>query len=191
MAIIAQSTSIIFEIEDNYQKQTYRNRAYITHSNGKLLLNVPILHSKKTVREKTKEVEVENSFPWQAHHWKSIQSAYRSSPYFEFYEDDLVELFKYPVVSLLDHNINIFRVLCDLIDIETPHSFSEEYLKDPEQVDFRGIVNVKETVSVDFPYYNQVLENDDSFIPNLSILDLLFNEGPNTLTYLENLKIDF
>ena len=97
MVAMAQADKIVFEVEDNYQKQTYRNRAYIAHSNGKLTLNVPIKHSKNGGRQKTKEVHVENSFPWQSQHWKSLQTAYRTSPFFEFYEDDLAPLFQEPV----------------------------------------------------------------------------------------------
>lgn len=92
MAHIAQSEKVIWEVEDNYQKQTYRNRAYIAHSNGKLLLNIPIKHNKNGVRQQTKDVRMENDFPWQDHHWKSLQSAYRTSPFFEYYEDDLARM---------------------------------------------------------------------------------------------------
>ena len=99
MAAIAQAKNVVFEAQDNYQKQTYRNRCYIAHTNGTLLLNIPIKHSKGGNRQKTKEVVVENAFPWQKEHWRSIQNAYRTSPFFEFYEDELHPFFTQKVRS--------------------------------------------------------------------------------------------
>lgn len=189
MAAIVQASHVVFEAEDNYQKQTYRNRAYIAHSNGKLLLNIPILHSKDGIRQKTKEVKVENSFPWQYHHLKSIQTAYRSSPFFEYYEDEFNPLFLEKVDSLFKHNMNIYQLLADLIEIETPFSFSSTYKKEPEEIDFRFLINAKAKLAYTFPAYHQVLEEKHGFLANLSILDLLFNEGPNTITYLKNLDL--
>ncbi len=112
MVAMAKADKITLETQDNYQKQTYRNRAYIAHSNGKLLLNIPIRHSKSTRHQKTKDVAPENNFSWLAEHWKSIQVAYRTSPYFEFYEDDLAPLFKEPVLKLQGFNIQILEYYC-------------------------------------------------------------------------------
>lgn len=189
MAAIVQSSHVVFEAEDNYQKQTYRNRAFIAHSNGKLLLNIPILHSKDGSRLKTKEVKVENSFPWQYHHLKSIQTAYRSSPFYEYYEDEFYPLFSEKVDSLFEHNLKIYQLLSDLIEIEAAVSFSTEYIKEPEVADYRFLINAKSKFECTFPPYHQVLEKNHGFLPNLSILDLLFNEGTNTITYLKELKI--
>ena len=86
--------NIIFELEDNFQKQTYRNRCYIYGANGKLSLNVPIKHKTKVGRKKTKDALIENNYPWQQQHFKSLQAAYRSSPFFEFFEADLYNLFQ-------------------------------------------------------------------------------------------------
>lgn len=186
MVAVAQSEKVVFEVEDNYQKQTYRNRAYIAHSNGKLTLNVPIKHAASGNRLMTKEVEVENSFPWQSHHWKSLQSAYRTSPFFEYYEDDLKGLFDRPVHGLLSHNLLIFETLIELIGIEITHEFTTEYFRKPEQLDFRSLVTAKTNKEFELQSYTQVFQESHGFLPNLSVLDLLFNEGPNTLSYLEN-----
>lgn len=191
MAVVAQADKIVFEADDNYQKQTYRSRAYISQTQGALLLNVPVLNT-KGVREKYKDVSVENDFPWQSHHWKSLHTAYRTSPYFEYYEDEIVHLFKEPVNSLFDHNINIHKVLCELLGIETPWSFTEEYFKNPtEMVDARISINAKADLSITFPTYIQVFSDRNDFLPNLSILDLLFTEGPNAISYLEKLKLPY
>jgi hypothetical protein len=191
MVAVAKAEKIILEVEDNYQKQTYRNRTYIAHNNGELLLNIPIRHTKNGLRQKTKQVVVENAFPWQSHHWKSIQTAYRTSPFFEYYEDELEPFFKLPVNSLLDHNIQIFHMLCELIGISTEVSLTEDYIRKPDCEDLRYLIEVKKARELQIKPYTQVLQAHHGFLPNLSILDLIFNEGPNTLNYLESQKIDF
>ncbi|MEZ4779044.1 MAG: WbqC family protein [Flavobacteriaceae bacterium] len=191
MIAITKAKEIIFEIEDNYQKQTYRNRVYIAHSNGKLSLNVPVKHSKNGERQKTKEVCIENSFPWQSQHWKSLQTAYRTSPFFEYYEDDLEPLFKDSVENLLELNLKIFEVLCEIMEIPCRFSFSNEYIKNPKEKDLRYLVEAKTEPDFPFTPYQQVLQEKHGFLPNLSVLDLLFNEGPNAVHYLENQVIDF
>lgn len=192
MAAMVQATNVVFEIEDNYQKQSYRTRTYIAHSNGKLLLNIPIKHtSSNGTKLKTKEVIIENAFPWQAQHWKSLESAYRTSPYFEFYEDDLKPLFLKPATSLFEFNMAAFKLICELLELDISYSFSEEYFKNPKQLDLRFLVNPKIKPTINTPSYIQVLGKQHNFFPNLSILDLLFNEGPNAVSYLENLQLNF
>ena len=186
MVAIAKADKITLEIEDNYQKQTYRNRTYIAHSNGRLLLNIPIKHSKNALRQKTKEVCPENNFPWLSEHWKSIQVAYRTSPYFEYYEDDLAPLFKKPVLKLQDFNINILNKIIELIGLQTAILRSKVYEKKTQLKDMRHLVNCKKEHGYNFDTYHQVFESSHGHIGNLSIVDLLFNEGPNTLQYLEN-----
>ena len=190
MVAISQADAVVFEIQDNYQKQTYRNRAYISHSGGKMLLGVPIIHLKDNKRKKTSEICIENEVPWLYNHWKSLQTAYRTSPYFEYYEEDLAPLFKKEVTSLLDFNMEIIEVLLDLIGIDVPISKTTEFHKDPEQLDARFLANAKKEKDHGFETYHQVFENVIGFIPNLSVLDLLFNEGPNTISYLESQKLD-
>lgn len=185
MAAVAQAEKVVFEIQDNYQKQTYRNRTFIAHSNGKLLLNIPIKHNKNNKRRKTKEVNVENDFPWQEQHWKSLQSAYRTSPFFEYYEDDLEHLFTETVEGLMAHNLKIFDLLCELIGIEVEVSKTVSFEKIPEITDLRFLIDAKRKSNFQQEIYTQVHEANHPFLPNLSVLDLLFNEGPNALSYLE------
>lgn len=191
MAYVAQAEKVVWEVEDNYQKQTYRNRAYIAHSNGRLLLNIPIKHSKDGNRQKTKDVRVENDFPWQEHHWKSIQSAYRTSPFFEYYEDELEDLFLVPCENLMDHNLNVFQILCDLIGMDPECSKSTSFEREPEIMDLRFLINAKRQSDFQTEPYTQVLEANHGFLPNLSILDLLFNEGPNSLNYLNKQMLPY
>ncbi|MCF6307868.1 MAG: WbqC family protein [Flavobacteriaceae bacterium] len=186
MAAMIQADKVVFEIEDNYQKQSYRTRTYIAHSNGVLLLNIPIKHSTNGIKLKTKEVLIENAFPWQIQHWKSLESAYRTSPYFEYYEDDLKPLFFNKETSLLDFNLKAFQLICELLDMEIDFTFSKEYFKNPEQTDLRYLTNPKLKTNFNLKNYNQVLNKNNEFHSNLSILDLLFNEGPNAVSYMEN-----
>ena len=190
MAAVAQAESVVFEVEDNYQKQTYRNRAYIAHSNGRLLLNVPIKHSKDGTRQQTKDVVTETAFPWQDQHWKSLQTAYRTSPYFEFYEDELAALFDDRATQLLAHNIRIFEVLSELIELNVPTTMSMDYETDPKITDLRQLAVAKAKKKHSITPYIQVFQEAHGFLHNLSVLDLLFNEGPNTLNYLETLKLN-
>src|SRR5699024_4458893 len=142
MSYIAQADKVIWEVEDNYQKQTYRNRAYVAHSNGRLLLNIPVQH-KHGYRQKTKEIQPVTDFNWQKQHFKSLQTAYRTSPFFEFYEDDLEVLFTKEPHKLIDHNLKIFGLLCDLIGLEIETDQTETYESHPEIPDFRFLADAK------------------------------------------------
>ncbi|GEQ86088.1 hypothetical protein ULMS_15960 [Patiriisocius marinistellae] len=189
MAAMAKADSIIFEVADNYQKQTYRNRAYIAHTNGKLLLTIPIKHSKELKHQSTRDVKPENEFPWLAEHWKSIQTAYRTSPFFEYYEDDLEPLFTREVDNLLDFNLRILEVLIELIGISGTILKTTEYHKNPDQFDARYLADCKKEKVYNFTTYHQVFEDKNGFFSNLSVLDLLCNEGSNSLNYLESLDV--
>ncbi|OAB81477.1 WbqC family protein [Cochleicola gelatinilyticus] len=191
MVAVVQSSNITFEVEDNYQKQTYRNRAYIAHTNGRLLLNAPIKHSKNGRHQKTSDVQFEKAFPWREEHWKSIQNAYRTSPFFEYYEDDLAPLFKQPESFLLKHNFTIFETICELIGFDPIYSKTTVFEKEPTYTDLRYLVNAKLKKTFQLQPYTQVFEAGHGFLPNLSILDLVFNEGPNTLNYLESQELNF
>lgn len=188
MAYVAQADKVIWEVEDNYQKQTYRNRAYVAHSNGRLLLNIPVQH-KHGYRQKTREVLAVDDFAWQKQHFKSLQTAYRTSPFFEYYEDDLEPLFTDKVTTIIDHNLHIFDLLCELTGIEVQTEKTTSYEENPEIIDLRFLADAKRESDFKPEPYVQVLEENHGFLPNLSILDLLFNEGTNTLSYLKNQKL--
>ncbi len=191
-AVIAQSDSIIFENEDNYQKQTYRSRNYIYGANGKLLLTIPIKHSgdKNNSKQLYKDVKIENEFKWQLLHWKSIESAYRTSPFFEYYEDEMIHLFEKRKDFLLDFNYECMEVIQDCLQLDVSYTKTLTYQKEVETViDLRTLVNAKKEKQYELSSYIQVFSDKYGFIPNLSILDLLFNEGTNALTYLEEQQI--
>ena len=106
---MANAETLFFEIEDNYQKQTYRNRTIIYGANGALLLSIPIVFSQKN-RQKFKDIKIANDTNWQSQHCKSIQSAYRTSPFFEFYEDEFQPLFTKKETYLLDFNLSVIKL---------------------------------------------------------------------------------
>ena len=183
-AKMLQSRKVVFEVEDNYQKQTYRNRCFIYGANGKQLLNVPV--TKVSGKQKTKDILINYSANWQKEHVKSLISAYKSSPFFEFYIDELMPVFMEQKKYLLDLNIFIFSKLNEALQIDIPFKMTADYGKEIDN-DFRYLVNAKKEISLNLPKYTQVFQKKHGFIPNLSILDLLFNEGPNAEMYLLNL----
>ena len=177
------SDSLLFEIYDNFQKQTYRNRCYIYGANGIQLLSVPI--HKISGKQLSKDVKIEYSSNWQSEHLKSLFSAYSSSPFFEFYIDDLLEIFTKKEKFLLDLNIKIFEVLVMLLQESKSYNTTSSYTKAINN-DYRLLVNAKSKISYNLPKYTQVFDIKHGFIENLSILDLLFMEGPASTIYLEN-----
>ena len=182
---MVKSTKIIFEVADNFQKQTYRNRCHIYTTAGKQLLNVPVQHN-KGIKQKTKDVKIDYKSTWQKTHLKTLQTAYSASPFFEFYIDDLLPVFEKKTVFLLDLNLHCHQILMQALQIEIPTTHTQIYRKEIDGLDFRPLAVAKVTNFIKLNRYIQVFEQKHGFIPNLSILDLLFMEGPNALNYLEN-----
>ncbi|WP_296381375.1 WbqC family protein [Winogradskyella sp.] len=183
-----KTDTVFFEVSDNYQKQTHRNRTEIYGANGKLALTVPVSYTQKN-RQLYKDVKIANENSWQQQHLKSLQSAYRMSPFFEFYIDDLMPLFEKQFDYILDFNLNCFEVLLECLQLKITTTTTQIFEKESEgKTDYRALVNRNFEVN-DFQYYTQVFIEKHGFISNLSILDILFNEGPNTELYLKNQKL--
>lgn len=184
MAQLAK-TSCIFTTQGNYQKQTYRNRCVIYGANGKLNLTIPIHHGKSNHRKKDGEVRIKWVENWQKQHWKSIESAYRSSPFFEFYEDDLKPIFFSQPEHLMDYNARLLQELCTILEIDYPNQTATTY--QPLNSEEEQLIQAKKKTLKPFPRYAQVFESNHGFIHNLSVVDLLFNMGPESRSYLEKL----
>ena len=176
---------VIFEVEDNYQKQTYRNRAYVYSPNGKQLLSVPVKHTKKDGHQKYKDVKIEYAFNWQKQHWKTLETVYRSSPFFEFYEDEIRPVFQKTHTYLIDLNFDTIQLICDCLQIDLSIEKTSKYHRViPDMLDLRSLTDAKKETIFRFETYLQVFSEKHGFIPNLSILDLLFNKGPEAVSCL-------
>ncbi len=178
--------TIAIEQYENWQKQTYRNRCYIYGANGSLLLNIPIVHN-KGMRQLIKDVKISYTEDWQKQHQKSFESAYRTSPYFEFYEEEFVRFYAKKYTYLFDLNCDLNNWILEQLNSSTIIENTTQYQDtDVENViDLRNHFSPKQKPQTNFQKYMQVFDNKYGFIPNLSIVDLLFNEGPNSSSYLE------
>ncbi|WP_350285258.1 WbqC family protein [uncultured Croceitalea sp.] len=181
---------VIWEVHDNYQKQTYRNRCHICTDQGKHVLTVPIKHAGgATGRQKYRDVRIDNSYSWQQQHWRTLQTAYRTSAFFEFYEDDLAPIFHKKQDFLLDFNFETIYFLLSNMSLSIPKDKTSSYLTNLEGGnDFRVLATAKKQPIFENTPYFQVFDDRNGFIKNTCGLDLLFNEGTNALTYLQNQK---
>ena len=180
---LLNSNSITFEVEDNYQKQTYRNRCYIYGANGKQLLNIPVTIPKSSKKTKSKDILIENS-NWQKQHYKSLEAAYNHSPFFEFYKDDLQKIFSKKYTYLLDVNLDSFAFIMEALELSKEYTLSKTY-EETKLNDFRNLADSKKKVEISSIPYIQMFDQKFGFLKNLSILDLLFMEGPNSINFLE------
>jgi hypothetical protein len=181
-----KADEIIFEVCDNYQKQTYRNRASIYGANGKLDLNIPVIYSQKN-RQLYKGVKIFNAEHWQTQHLKSLESAYRTSPFYEFYIDDLMPLFTEEANTVMEYNFKCLKLVFECMQLPFKYSVTTNFERNPNNtIDARPLANCRKEILQEFKPYAQVFDDKHGFLTNLSILDVLFNEGPNTELYLNS-----
>ena len=183
---IIKANNILFEVSDNYQKQTFRNRTYIYGANGKLGLFIPVIHTHKQ-RELFKDVKISYESNWMDLHLKSLQSAYRSSPYFEYFEDNFIKLYSEKEKFLVDFNIKCIKLISNLLDLDLDFKISSEYVeKTNDIIDLRDLSNARKEKKIETPKYIQVFESKHGYLNNLSILDLIFSEGTNSVLLMNN-----
>ena len=181
---LKDENQIVLEQYENFPKQTYRNRTNIYGANGRLSLIIPINHSGERVM---KEIKVSHRENWQKLHWKSIKTAYQSSPYFEFYEDKLQKIFEFESDSLIQFNLNALKIVLDILKTEKAYSLNNEYVKIPLEENYREKFSAKKESEIEMEEYYQTFTDKMGFMKDLSILDLICNKGPETLTYLKNI----
>ena len=186
---ILNQPKVFFVVDSHYQKQTFRNRTEIYGANGKLKLTIPVENIKSQNHQKEKDVCIANEIQWQKQHWKSICSAYKSSPYFEFYEKDLEPFYEKKAIHLMAFNLNILLKIMELIQAQLNYEFVEWDENKHHRMDF--LINAKKKLALKAKPYTQVFENKSGFIDNLSILDVVFNLGPKSSNYLKNQKVIF
>jgi hypothetical protein len=181
-------SEVLLEQHENYLKQTYRNRCHIAAANGVLPLTVPVLRNHGN-KMPVREVRIDYSEQWQRNHWKAIESAYRSSPFFEYYADDFRPFYEKKEVFLFDLNEKIFRLLLDLIGLKITVGYTCQFTERYPCNDFRYTVSPKIPYTDDHTFkpqiYYQVFAPANGFAANVSILDLLCNEGANALQVLQ------
>ena len=181
---------VVIETDDNYQKQSYRNRCIIAAANGSLPLSIPV-DKPKGAKLKMRDIKIADHGNWQHLHWNAIISAYNSSPFFEYYRDDLYHFYKRKTTYLFDFNEELRSLICTFLGIETPVSYTKQFVHQPDTdtTDLRETIHPKrdwrniDKQFVSKPYY-QVFAEKRPFIENLSIIDLLFNMGNESRLFL-------
>ncbi|MFC5284811.1 WbqC family protein [Pedobacter alpinus] len=174
---------VLIEKLEHYPKQTFRNRAIIACPNGKLMLTVPVKKGDKK-RVAYKDKRISNDDNWQHVHWLSLEASYRNSAYFEFYEDVFKPFYHKPYHFLFDFNIELLDVILSALKMPVTYNITSEYEKYGEEIiDFREDFDWrKPSEYVNKPYY-QVFEDKIGAQNNLSIVDLLFNQGPQSKSF--------
>lgn len=179
---------VFIEQFENFTKQTYRNRCVILGGNGPISLVVPVVKGRGP-KILMKDILISYDSEWQRNHWQTIVSAYNSSPYFEYYQDEIEPFFNKKFTYLIDYNQKIHETICHFLEMEDYSVLTKDFEKiPPDTFNLRELITPKNNINPDKDFqpksYTQVFDEKFGFIPNLSILDLLFNEGPNAYTFL-------
>lgn len=191
-AKLLQYDKVFIEQHDHYLKQTYRNRCHIAGPGGVQVLSVPIVKP-DTLKCATKDIRISDHGNWRHLHWNAIESAYNSTPFYEYYKDDFRPFYENKYTFLCDFNEELCRLITQLIDLELTSPERTTTYKTTfadNEFDFRESIHPKKELNAEdnkfrsVPYY-QVFEERNGFIPNLSIIDLLFNMGPESLLVLQ------
>ena len=181
--LVAYKPEVVFEGHEHFPKQTYRNRAEIYSPDGRQVLTVPVIKGSKN-HTLIQDVQISYDFRWQRNHWLSMQTCYRSSAYFEYYEDDFAPFYQKQTKYLFDYNRELLALLLRLLKIKSDINVTDTYEATyPNLADLRTSLSKNEVTTQQKPYF-QVFEERRGFLSNLSIIDLLFNQGPQALSYL-------
>lgn len=186
---LLEQHEVWLEAHETYPKQTFRNRTEIYSEKGRMALSIPVNRPGGN-RTPIGEVQIFNEEKWYLRHWRAIQSAYEASPYFLYYKDDLLDFYRGEIDNLFEFNYQLINVLSKLMGIETKMNLTTTFEKNPANgTDLRQLIHPKRKMeNVIFPSYIQVFIDRHGFIPNLSILDLLFNMGPESKDYLKKIQ---
>jgi hypothetical protein len=183
---LVSASNIVIEKHEHFIKQTYRNRCTILGANGPIDLVIPV-EKGRNGKTPIKELRISYDTGWQRNHWRTIFSAYNSSPFFEYYEDDFLPFFDKRWDFLFDYNIELLKVVLEILDIPATISFSGHFEKIPEgKTDFREAISPKINPAGIFQPYTQVFSEKFGFVPNLSIIDLIFNMGTESTEILKS-----
>lgn len=182
---ISKYDEICFEQWESFPKQSYRNRCYIDSPNGRLMLNFPVDHSSK---EHIKDTRIKQNENWQQKHWQAFKSSYGSSPFFDAIAVEIESFYQKEWKYLLDLNLSCHELISKWLRIEGVYRLSENWVPNfNQELDFREQFHPKKPSSLPSSSYSQVFDHKNGFLENLSVLDLLFNEGPAAFDYLRPL----
>ncbi|MHA4807720.1 WbqC family protein [Flavitalea flava] len=180
-------SNLVFEQYEHHQKMSFRNRCQVAGAEGLINLSIPLVQGRDQ-RTLIRDVKIAGSLPWQGQHWKTIVSCYNRSPWFEYYRDELEELYRKPFTFLVDWNIACWEWSLKSLRMPLPFSLTDTWQEnfDPENwTDLRGKILPKNRIGWNSSIrYRQVFEERIGFLPNLSILDLLFCEGKRAPIFL-------
>ena len=183
--------NILIEAFENYSKQSYRNRCVILGANGPLTLSIPVKRN-NCIKIHTRDIKIDYNSRWQSVHWRAIESAYRSSPFFIYYADDIEPFYRKKIEFLMDYNTQLQEKILNQLNLKPEIIFTHEYIYTTENMDdYRDTIHPKQRMQrsdVNFSpqAYYQVFENKFGFVLNLSIIDLLFNMGPSAVEMLKS-----
>ncbi len=184
LAILAMDIPVFIESQENYQKQSYRNRCHILTSQGILPLVIPVVHQ-QGLPISIQKAQIDNKRPWAIQHWRSLISGYNKSPYFAYYKHYFEGLYLNPPEILFDFNMQLLEVFCKIVKLEMPQLNTSWEEVPSQHKDLRSIFHPKQKHEIpSLPYY-QTFETEIGFIDNLSAFDLIFNEGPEAGEYLK------
>lgn len=193
IAVCFNYKNIVIEIHETYPKQTFRNRCNIASSSGILGLSVPVIRVNGN-HTKTEDIKIDNSTEWQQVHWRSIVSAYNKTPFFLYYRDLFEPIYSRKHSSLVKLNMELLNTIFNALKITNLNlDFSLQYDFSPPGSDFRSMFYSKQypyqSIISDVPRYMQAFEENHNFLPDISIIDLLFNVGPDAMKYISALKL--
>lgn len=184
-AYLQQFKSICIEQYETFPKQTYRNRTLIVTANGPLVLSVPVIRPFGN-HTATHDMVISHQERWNIRHWRAIESAYNTSPYFLYYKDAIEKILLDHHDSLLEMNHQLLTTLLKQLKIDCQIRYTDDFVPEGASNDYRYSITPKKPASPTlFPTYCQVFDSQMPFLPNMSILDLLFNVGPDSKRYLE------
>ena len=186
MAALLQSNSIVVEQYETFPKQTYRNRTVIATANGLLSLTVPVVRTNGN-HTYTKDMAICYNENWPLKHWRAIESAYNASPYFLYYKDELELILNKKHSTLIDLNMDIIAFVFKKLKTKKEVLLSDDYVSiiTERTKDYRNVFSPKNKETIQLPPYDQVFTDRFGFQSDISILDLLFNLGPDSLGYLK------
>ena len=188
-ACLAQHGKAVVEQYENYQKQTLRNRCRIASPNGVLPLTIPVVKP-DTPKVLMRDTRISDHGNWRHLHWQALTSSYRRTPFFEFYADDFRPFYEQKWEFLVDFNMALQETVCRLIDLDVTVTRTASYRGDSQLSTFNSLIGFAASLveELSTPSYYQLFSDRHGFMPDLSIVDLLFNMGPESILYLKRCK---